>query len=767
MVRLKKILSVLLCAVFVIMSVFCVSVNAAEIETEKTYKPLDLVVVVDSSGSMKDSDKERTALAAVRMLVNMMPAEGSRVGIVSFNKTATVLTKDAKGSNSMLSLENLTDVATIKKNVSDIIYNGGTGIGNSVFEATELLKANKSDERTQAIILFTDGVNDFGNDAIALSNCEENESTALLWAKKNDCPIYCVGYDYIKSDGTSSMGKNGEGLKKLKNISSTTQGSFKSINSIEEIEQLLIEFLADVCDLNYTTVATIPGDGGKHECIIPISPSVVEANIRIAGGNENSIANGKIQLFDPNGNEIELRNSNNVRFDTDATAASIKVTMPKTGEWILVVEGVTGDDIHVGLLEHFKMNLTSQLTFPNDNPEGIAYSNDEIGIKAWLTYDGVDLNDTAIYDSVKSATAVCVPRANPENKKIITLQRDGLSYVGSFVIPQDCYYDITIRLDWDTVYREDTLEIRSNNKPLYIKGQIPDVKVNKNKTITLSDIYQYVDDDEKDKITASISAISSPGVADVSINGDDLIFVGKKMSSSLVTVAFTDAQGNVAETTLKVKVNDPLVWITLVLIILLGIAIAIIVPYVAYLKSLKIRGKLYLTQVEFCESNDDFDEPVSYEFMDYDGYEGIEAYLDALYIPMDRFYRKKKKRNVDGLLSETLDLFKGCEFETPQYNAKAALTSKVAKELTVGVEKAKIIGTPNGAAFTIKFNKNTPYLTINKSAKGANITNEKKLELCFKVKRDVSSNRSKSYIKLHYYFVSPVRDRKSKKDKKK
>lgn len=761
MVRFNKMVVVLLCITIAITSL-SVSVCAGEIENEKTYKPLDLVVVLDSSGSMKESDKDRTALAAVRMLVNMMPAEDSKVGVVGFNKTATVLTKDAKGNNALLSLDSLTDVATIKKNVSDVVYNGGTGIGNAVFEATELLKANTSDERAQAVILFTDGVNDFGNDAIALSNCEENEASALLWAKKNNCPIYCVGYDYIKSDGTSSMGKNGEGLKKLKNISSTTQGKFKSINSIDEIEQLLIEFLADVCDLNYTTVATIPGDGGKHECKIPVSPSVVEANIRIAGGNENSIANGKIQLFDPDGNEIELRNSGNVRFDTDATAASIKVTMPKTGEWMLVVEGIKGDDIHVGLLEHFKMNLTSTITLPEGNPDGIAYSNDEVGIKTWLTYDGQNLNDEAIYSAVKSATAVCVPRANPENKKIIQLQRDGLSFVGSFVIPQDCFYDITIRLDWDTVYREDTLEIQSSNKPLFIKSELPDVKVNKNKTVTLSDIYQYVDDDEKDKITASISSISSPGVADVDINGDDLIFTGKKMSSSLVTIAFTDEQGNTVETTLKIKVNDPLVWITLILLILLGIAIAIIVPYVSYLKSLKIRGKLYLTQIDFCESNDDYDEPVSFDFTDEDGYEGIEAYEDALYIPMDRFYRKKNKRTIDGLISETLDLFRGCELDTPQYNAKSALIGNIAKELMVGVEKSKIVGVPNGSSFTIKINKKTPYLTVNKSSKGANISNGKKMELCFKMKRDSSSSRNKNYIKLHYYFVSPVRERKSK-----
>ena len=166
--RIKKILGVVLCLVVVLSSLF-VSGSAADIEKEREYKPLDLVVVIDSSGSMKESDKTRTALAAVRMLINMMPVEGSKVGVVGFNKTATVLTKDAKGNDALLSLESLTDIATIKKNVSDIVFNGGTGIGNAVFKATELLKANKTDERQQAVILFTDGVNDFDNDSLALS----------------------------------------------------------------------------------------------------------------------------------------------------------------------------------------------------------------------------------------------------------------------------------------------------------------------------------------------------------------------------------------------------------------------------------------------------------------------------------------------------------------------------------------------------------------------------------------------------------------------
>ena len=755
----NKILAIIVCVILAL----CLSYNciAADITNEKAYKPLDLVVVMDASGSMRDSDSKRTAPDAVRMLVNMMPAADSRVGIISFNRQPTPLTTDAKGNATLIALEDYAGVETIRDDVASIQYAGATGIGNAVFSATELLNAKSDDEHTKAIILFTDGVNDFGNNQLALSECDSNEVSAIKWAKDNNCYIYCVGYDYVEN-GVSSMGANGEGLLKLQNISSSTSGKFKAIHNISEIEQLLIEFLADVCDLNYKTIATIPGDGKHHECPIAISPSVVEANIRIAGGAENAIANGKIKLFDPSGNEVELRNSGNIRFDTDATAASIKVIMPKAGDWLLTVEGISGDDIHVGLLEHFKMNLTSQLSFPDGNPEGVAYTNDVIGIKTWLTYDGESLAEEAIYDAVTSAEAICVSRADPNDKKTIQLSRDGLSFVGSFTIPEDCFYDITVRLDWDTVYREDTLTVASSNKPLYLTGQFPDVRVNTKKTFKISNIYQYVADDENDAITASITSLSSPDTADISIIGNDLIVTGKKMSSSLVVVTFTDAQGNTVDEVFKVKVNNPLVWVVLSLFILLCFAIAILIPYLSYQKSLKIRGKLYLTQIDFCQGDDDYDNTETFDFTDQESYEDIDVYEDALYIPMDKFYRRKQKRNVDGLISETIDLFRGCEIDTDEYNAKAVLLSKTAKELFSGCERSKVVGSLNGASFTVKINKGTPYLTVNKSSKSVNVENGKKVEISF-VKKSDSSSRNRTFVKLHYLYSSPVRTGRNKK----
>ena len=589
---------------------FCVRVDVfADVTKEKEYLPLDLVVVMDASGSMLESDPGRTAPDAVRMLVNMMPAEDSRVGLVSFNTKATYITTDGSGKPVLVSLEDYYSGAeTIRNDVSVVKYNGGTGIGNALIAATELLQKWSDDGREKAIILFTDGVNDFGRDQIAYTECEDNEVKAVKWAKEAGCPIYCVGYDYTDASGHRSMGTNGEGLAKLNNISGNTNGKCRVINGISEIEQLLIEFLADVCDLNYKTVATIPGDGGYHEVKINVSPSVVEANIRIAGGKANAVAEGDIHLYDPSGKEIELKNTGNVRYDEDATAASIKVVMPQTGQWLLTVDGIQGDDIHVGLLEHFKMNLKSQIVLPAGNPEGVAYTNDEVTIRSWLTTGGQDYQEDAVYDAVTSAVAYCTSRANPDDVKTIYLVRDGRSFVGSFIIPEDSFYDIRIRIDWDTVYREDTLVIASNNKPVYLVRDIGDVTVNKGKTVTVSDIYQFVADEENDPVSATVLNLSSPDTADVVISGNDLTVTGKKWSSSTVTVQYKDKQGNTVETTFGVKVKDPVAYALIIASMVLVGLLILLALYLVKKSMDRTRGKMKVAQISrgFLDSNGQF-----------------------------------------------------------------------------------------------------------------------------------------------------------------
>lgn len=587
----KKVILFLL-SIILVAVIFPTSGFAEEMTQEKEYKALDLVVVVDSSGSMLSSDPDRIASDAVRMLTNMMPAEDSRVGLISFNEQPTVLTTTSSGDPTLISLEDYTGVETIRTDIDSVEYSGGTGIGNALNAATQLLNDNSQQDRSKAIILFSDGVNDFDNDRIAMAACDDNEANAVKWAKENSCPIYCVGYNYEMPNGESSMGENGEGLQKLESIAANTDGQFRQCNNIGDTEQILIEFLADVCDVIFEEVDTIPGDGGYHECNIDVSPSVVEVNIRIKGGDKDAIKNGEVHLYSPDGNEVKLENSGNVRYDVDATAASIKVLFPQSGKWLLTVNGISGEDIKVSRLEHFKMNLTSELIFPEGNPVGVAYTNDTVGIRAWLTYDGTDITDAAIYDSVISATAICVSRANENEPQTVQLTRDGNAFTGSFTIPEDCYYDVTIRLDWDTVYREDTLTVASSNKPVTLVNNIEDVSVNKNKTVEITDLYKYVNDDEGDAVNASVSNVAAPDVADAVIDGDTLKITGKKWSSTLVTVQYKDEQGNTVETTFKVKVHDPVAMALIIGGIVLLVIAALVILYLLKKASERVSGAM-------------------------------------------------------------------------------------------------------------------------------------------------------------------------------
>lgn len=593
MQQLSKRISVLAVTIlFLTMVILGNTVYAKEVEEEREYKPLDLVLVIDGSGSMAASDPSRTAISAGRMLTNMMPASDSRVAIISFNTRPTVHTGDESGNGSLVSLDAFANVETVREALSAVKYSGDTGIGNALLAATELLAQQSDDTRQGAIILFTDGTNDFAGDAIGLARCEENEALALKQASKLGCPVYCVGYDYKLSGGGTSMGANGEGLAKLQNISDTTGGRFKAISTINEMEELLITFLADVCDLNYKGIATIPGDGELHESLIPVSPSVVELDIRIAGGEEGSISKGELHLYDPNGDEVALTNSGNVRFDVDATAASIKVIMPQPGDWKFTVTGVYGDEIHVGMLEHFKMNLKSRLIFPDQNPAGVVYAHDKVGIEAWLTYEGEDLTDKDLYEAATSATATFVSRADEQDVTVVDLKREGTIFKGDFTVPADSFYDITIRISWDTVYREDKLTVMSSNRPLELVGEIEDVVLNKNKSVTIDNIYQYVYDEENDPIVAEVKSVGSPDVVDAQVNGDAIVLTGRKWSSTLVTVQFCDKQGNTVESTFKVKVNDPVALALIIGGIVALIAVVLAIIYVMYKRMFAIRGTM-------------------------------------------------------------------------------------------------------------------------------------------------------------------------------
>ena len=594
-------------------------VNAASKERSGKTKPLDLIIVFDRSSSMRTSDPKKLTSAAVRMLVNMMPAEDGRVGVITFDTEPEILTTVGDKA-SLIPLADIGNVDSIKSKVNAVTCKGGTGVGNALLAATNILSEQSDDKHQKAIILFTDGSDYFGKNANAeldLAKCQENEVTATLWAKKNDCPIYCFGYDYRTANGVSSMGENGEGLKKLTSISETTGGGFTRIQDINTVQEEFIRILAELCDLIYVNVDTIPGDGGAHEVTFEVNPSVIEANIRIGSVTENAIRKGKISLYDPSGKQIELANKGNVRFDVDSLAASIKVMRPKLGTWTLVLDGIVGDDVKIGLLQHYRVGIDASVEVPSGNPDGAAFLNDTVRISAWFVEDGAKLENPNLYDIVTNATATYIPRANPQNGKTIKLNKVGLSFVGSFTIEEECVYDVLIRLESGSFYRECSFVIKSTNQPVELVSNIGKVDVNLGKTVTVDNIYSHVRDLENDPISAEVS-VGNPDAADVSIGGNTLSVSAKQWKSTFATVTYKDAQGNTVETTFDIRIHNPMFFIIMGIIIFLIAVVVAILIVLAYLASLKIKGYatiLSLRKVDL-SSDDVIDNIYSNDYLD-------------------------------------------------------------------------------------------------------------------------------------------------------
>lgn len=577
-----------LAAMFFVISVLApLGTVTAFAETKQVqYRPLDVVLTIDTSGSMKSSDEERLVMQAVQMFTNMMPSTDGRVGIVGFNETATVYSQ-RNGKPAMLDMNDAGSPQEIRSILEGVKYAGDTASGNGLFAATELLKSEKRDGSSAALILFSDGVDDL-NSELKFNESEENLTDALQWCASNGVPIYTVGFNYKLKDGKDSL--SGEGMDRLNRISQKTSGFTSEVQDRNSIEDTFVRILAEMCELYYIDLQEIPGDGGTHEIPITVNEGVVEMNIRIACDTSEAIRNDSIQLSGPGGQNIPLENSGTTRFNVEKKSANIKIIKPESGEWKLLLNGITGDNIKIGLLNHYQLGSELDIVVPEGNPDGIAFVNDPVQIIFSLTDDEGRPADSSLYQEVTKATAEVTSRESGKKTKV-DLSFDGKSLSGEFVSDGSTVSDIVVSVDSPYFHKQNRGIVTNGNKPLELTGTLlPDQKINVKKTAEISDIFKCVTDAEGDAITAEIKEVSKPSIADVRVDNDRIILEGKKWGSGLVTVQFRDAQGNSVETTFALKVRDPVKMALLAAIPVIIAAIAAAVVITGLLAGSRING---------------------------------------------------------------------------------------------------------------------------------------------------------------------------------
>lgn len=260
---------------------FTVTLNAKGIPPQK---PIDVILVIDRSGSMglgnKPTSMDYTKAAAINFATSILENSNNRVGIVSYSFNASL---DRQLTN------NLTQVIN---SINNIAEEGGTNIkaGFDVAAANMNSNGRNSSDVNRAIILMSDGVantiiNSRGNIESGDNwPTSENKYTKAAYeagiAAQVQGDVFTVGlFGYVKNNYPKSLSVARDTLKKAQNA-----GYYETYEGIE-LNDIYNKISSQI---NYAASNAVITD------IVSDEFEIIPGSITVNQGNEPTIDGNKI-----------------------------------------------------------------------------------------------------------------------------------------------------------------------------------------------------------------------------------------------------------------------------------------------------------------------------------------------------------------------------------------------------------------------------------------------------------------------------------------
>jgi len=303
---------------------------------------LDVIFVIDNSGSMRQSDPQKLALSASNLFIDMCEGSDSRVGYVMF-------------TNEIPAFQPLTDLQSNNESLKAAIArtqwvsNGDTDTALGLEKAYELLERDslggKSD-RKPVVILLSDG-----NTDLPRGPRTKAESLAALEVMKTKfadagVPIHTIGFNFDGSLDIEAMGE----------IADITGATFDEVNSADQLPGILRKIyghLTGAESRHYQMTAT----GGPQSYIItPKNSSAYKVTVTISANNPIKDAS----ITDPDGTNYDVsKQSAAVSVNEDPNRKYILFTLyrPAKGDWVLTFTGTKDDIVSIDELNVYDFDL--------------------------------------------------------------------------------------------------------------------------------------------------------------------------------------------------------------------------------------------------------------------------------------------------------------------------------------------------------------------------------------------------------------------------
>ncbi|MDH5518561.1 MAG: VWA domain-containing protein [Gammaproteobacteria bacterium] len=329
-------------------------------------KTIDAVVIIDSSGSMKQSDPKSMRKPAAKLFISLL-GENDRVSIMSFSDNGYPITY----LNTLDNDENIqrTLKATDKVSTKGIY----TNIHAAVERGYKILSENKS-EHDQVIILLSDGKMDIGNPAKSNELSRRLLEETIPKLNKSGIKVYSIAFtEESDRDLLTTLAERTEGFCKVATNDKDLHLAFTSIFEQSKQPDMLPltenKFLADKSIREITIVAN------------------------------KASADSKIFLEDPKQTRFDATvTDKNIKWFISDTFDMITIKKPLEGEWKILFSDNNNKAYIVA-----DMKMQSKFDFEEVN------NISKLQAQAWLEKEDKIVTEAAILDSIQASIELSAP----------------------------------------------------------------------------------------------------------------------------------------------------------------------------------------------------------------------------------------------------------------------------------------------------------------------------------------------------------------------
>ena len=473
---------------------------------------MDVVLVLDLSGSMKTTDAGRVSLEGAKLFIDMMESADSRAGFVAFDSKVTE-------QYNLSTMNSSDDKNNIKNAIDGLQYSSGdTNIGDAVEKAVGMLEVSQDIGNKRMVLFFTDGNIDLDSKPEVESDSEkislQQTLDASARAASEDITIYTIGLNA----GQSEKFRMDPTL--ITEMADTANGICRVVTSASELPSAFNDIFAKIVDSEIDDLGSItisdPNSFEEKQFEIP-NESVLEANIVMITGGTGNLS--EIELIDPNGNTLSP-DGKKLLFSKSNNYNMLKMIAPQVGDWLLRIRGDQGCEIHLNLI--FNYDVTIEATAEEDR------SGENALVFARLMKRGTPVADQVLYSQMN--TVANVTREDGSMNVYPMPLDDDNEFVCSVPIEEGETIRIVVHTEGANMYRDSQEVVFSRSAPAQ-----PQFTVSVNPLpdhIVLKGLLPMLAKDELNLDAYFISSDSSASGLNFQVSVDDTSIVGASVKGN-------------------------------------------------------------------------------------------------------------------------------------------------------------------------------------------------------------------------------------------